>query len=676
MSDQPPEAHNEEAQQPRVSPGGLVTVAYLKARLDEGADHLGIFLPLVLDVISGLPNKYFSAAEVQEAIASQQLIVMPQDTINTLLRRAANHRLLTREAGRFRVADGADLSQAALKHAKAAVETDQLRLGEALATYAASRGRPRIPPEEALDLVLTFAEDHQVSLLLGAPPERESRRLPLVESDLIAQFLTGVVANDPALANTLNAILEGLVLYRAAFLPDLADVSRRFTNVTAVFDTGVVRQALGYEGIAPRLTLRETIDLLSTSGVACVVLDKSVQEIRRILRFYQDRLASTRGRLSIRPSDMARHFLTERYGPSDVQEMSALLDDEIVSAGFTIVPTPRHVAAFTHDEQKLAQRLVDPRTRDTTEPRIEHDVDCVAAVLTMRRGRRSSRIEDSGAVFVTSSRLVIENVRRWWEEDEGEFSFPPVVHIRALANLAWLKRPRTTGDLQLRQLVTLCSTAMKPSAGTWTRFLTHLDGLTRSNRLTEDQATAVIVSAIADRILRDAEDEAGDQDIDAATLDEVVERVIADYSSAAEQRLAVERQASEAQLSEAEAAYLAELERVTADAATRQAQAQAEAINVSEELRRRDLAIDARARKWASIVGGAVYWPLVVAVVIAAGFVLLKLTVDESWVGAVVAVAVLIFTGLEVFGAFSQVKQVRASAELRLHRRFRTFLGG
>ena len=35
---------------PTVTPGGLVTVAFLKARIDEGADHLGIFMPLVHDV--------------------------------------------------------------------------------------------------------------------------------------------------------------------------------------------------------------------------------------------------------------------------------------------------------------------------------------------------------------------------------------------------------------------------------------------------------------------------------------------------------------------------------------------------------------------------------------------------------------------------------------------------
>src|SRR5439155_25897518 len=112
--------------------------------------------------------------------------------------------------------------------------------------------------------------------------------------------------------------LEGLVLYHATFLPDLADVARRFSNLTVAFDTVLVRQALGYEGSAPRALLRETIDLLIASGVRCVVFDKTIREVQRILRFYQERLATSEGRSSIRPGPMARHFLTQRYAPSDV----------------------------------------------------------------------------------------------------------------------------------------------------------------------------------------------------------------------------------------------------------------------------------------------------------------------------------------------------------------------
>ena len=90
-------------------------------------------------------------------------------------------------------------------------------------------------------------------------------------------------------------MLEGLVLYHAAFLPDLSVAGQRFRNLKAVFDSGLVRQALGYEGVAPRALMRDTIDLLKASGVQCLVFDKTVDEVRNILVAYERRLGTSQG---------------------------------------------------------------------------------------------------------------------------------------------------------------------------------------------------------------------------------------------------------------------------------------------------------------------------------------------------------------------------------------------
>lgn len=89
------------ARVPKLHPSALVTVAYLKARLDEGSDHLGIFMPLLLDVIARRGDSYFLANEIQEDLVSAYSLVMPQPTIDTLLKRATRKRYLKREFGRY-----------------------------------------------------------------------------------------------------------------------------------------------------------------------------------------------------------------------------------------------------------------------------------------------------------------------------------------------------------------------------------------------------------------------------------------------------------------------------------------------------------------------------------------------------------------------------------------------
>src|ERR1022692_248337 len=122
---------------PKVRPGGLVTVAFLKARLDEGSDHLGIFMPLVFDVICRQGNQSFTTADIQEALAIRHRVTMPQEVVTTLLKRAIRDKCLLREAGRYRRNPGdRTLPLSDIDSEKAQIEQSQRTLADALRVHA------------------------------------------------------------------------------------------------------------------------------------------------------------------------------------------------------------------------------------------------------------------------------------------------------------------------------------------------------------------------------------------------------------------------------------------------------------------------------------------------------------------------------------------------------------
>jgi len=663
---------------PRVSAGGLVTVAFLKARLDEGDDHLGIFMPLVSDVLARLSAQSFTTADVQEALAATHGVAMPQDAVATLLKRATHKKYLLRESGRFRRNHDRPLPATNVADAKAEIEEAHQRLGEALQSHAAKRGMTLQSADAALDLLFKFLEREQVGLLLGsARRAAEGTDATQRERAILAEFLHEAISGDPALQSVIRGMLEGLVLYHAAFLPDFAGVNRSFRGLQVVFDSVLVRQALGYEGVGMRTLMRETVDLLKGSGVQCLVFDQTVHEIQRILAMYEDRLATTAGRSSLRPVPMARHFLTQRYSPSDVREMSALLATEVVAAGFQIQQAPRRVKKHTLGEEALAKRLADPVTKDALEPRVMHDVDCVAGVLTLRGGHRSHNIEDVRVVFATSSTLVIHNTRLWWEEDERETGIAPIVHIRGLANLAWLKRPSLCSDFKTRELVALCTAALRPTQETWRRFLKHLESLKVSQRLTSDEMTAIVVSAMSDRLLREAEMEGDDpNDIDAVTLDDIVERVRASYGASADERVHTVTEEYERKVSETEARAQAAVSEAEARAQEAISRGETAERTAAEVLRRRELAIEGRARKWASWISRGLQWLVAAILVAGAGALIIGHPFLGGGVGFVVGFLVVVFVVLELVGILRHVSEWRATLDLRLRTRLRNWLSG
>ena len=651
----------EDAEQLRS--GGLVTVAFLKAQVDSGSDQLGMFMPLVLDVLPKIASENFAAADVQAAIVNEHGISVPLHALTTLLKRVASKGLLRRESGRYWKTGTPTSEVAPVAGQKTIIEEEQAHLARELRRHAERRQLSLDSEEAALEILTSFIEDEHVSLLLRTP----SRRVPRVNDlsrAVVAEFVQSVVAADAALSAALGRMLEGLVLYHAVFQPNINPAAKTFKDLTVVFDSNLVRQALGYEGVAAQALMSETLDVLKAAGVSCLVFDKTVDEIRRILAMYEVRLATAAGRQSLHAVPMARHFLTKRYAPSDVREMTALLERDIAAAGLRIQRLPSRVPEFTAKETALARRLARPGApADDQEPRVVHDVDCVAGVLVMRRGHRSHSIEDAKAVFTTTSPLVIQNARAWWTEDEREAGIEPIVHIRALTNLAWLKRPKLAQNFKLRELIALCAAAMRPGQAIWDRFLRHLKTLQESNRITSDEATAIVVSSLSDELLRNAELEDDEShDIDATTLDEIVDRVKATYIEDSQRQTAA--------LKEQYARELADMSQKVRDATARAEQAERTAAEAS----RRDML---RVEKLSHRAAKIVRWTLqvIVAVSVLGGGAALVLGhhMPAGPVGTLVLVAILVFVFLEVVGILKHVSEGGVWLEAKLASFLRSF---
>lgn len=620
-------------EKPSISAGGLVTVAFLKAQLDSGNDHLGIFQPLILDAAKSFGSVSFVKQEVQERLATLHGVAMPQHVIGTLLDRQIRAGNIRRDAGRYQITSSMDLVPN-IDGSIRAINESQAFLGQSLLDHCKRRGFEVSTPDEALEILFRFLETEQVDLLLGGTSSitgaKDSSRK---ERLLTAEFIRDIVANDEQLSSVLNRMLEGLVLYHAAFLPDLSAANRKFQNFRVAFDSSLVRQAIGLEGEAARSLCAETIKLLKSSGVQCFVFEKSVDEIQRILSFYENQIGTTAGRNAIQGA-MARHLLTNRLAPSDLRQISALLTMKIQETGLVIMPMPPRQKATTSGESKLSERLASDHAKpDEIEARVQHDVDCIAGVLTLRGGHRSMTLENARAVFAADQPLVIRNVVRWWFQDEKENGIEPIAHIRALANLAWLKRPAVASTYKFRELISVCTVALRPTKDTWRKFLRHLEKLEREKTLSEAEMGAIIVSTTSDKLLREAEVAEG-EDIDITTLDEIVVKVKEEYASESKAKITI---------------LVKEHENEKAILAGQRDQALAAERSEREKVIARKTVSYDRAHRWAKQVGRLVGWLINIAL----GFGVFAILREHfegplnGWTAWILVVAIVVFYILE-----------------------------
>ncbi|MBS1882483.1 MAG: hypothetical protein JSS97_05945 [Actinobacteria bacterium] len=503
----------------------------MKVNFDSGHDHIAMFGPFVLDAVASISREDMTAAEVGQVIHSRDGLKIPLNTLKTLLGRAVKDGYLRREAGKyFRLDKPIDAED--VPRERIAAEHRQRRLASALREMADRQGIKLATDDEALALILCFLERYHVNLALDESPEVEEAQQddgPTADEKATAMFLRGVVEEDGELADVLDEMLQGYVLQNTLLLKDVDAASRNFQDLRVVFDSPLLFAALGLRGTALETSTLELARLLRDTNAVLEVFETTISEMRRILAVYEEKIGTSQGRGELRPSALTRHFLGKRSQPSDVREMAGLLELRLKKLGFNIREAPTRIPEFTLDETALAKELADEPGNEQI-PRVQHDVDCIAGVLTYRRGRVSASLDTAGAVFVSSGGMTVESGRSWYFRQGGK-GFPPIVHVIALSNYAWLKRPASASKLKVHELMALCNAALRPSPKAWSHFVEHLRRLEVEGELSSEELTTIVASDLTENVLA----ERGiDDESDAESLTEVIERVKAGYKDEAE----------------------------------------------------------------------------------------------------------------------------------------------
>ncbi len=506
---------------------GLATVAMLKANFDAGRDHIAMFGPFVIDAVASINRSDMAAEEVCQAMRQRHQLSIPLNTMKTLLGRMVKDGYLTREGGRYfrseKQINGDDVPRE-----RAEIEERQRVLA---AEFRSSRHAEELglrDDEEALAAILRFLERYHVDLALSdgvALSKTEgSDEIDSGAEVATALFLRDVITTEEESSQILGEMLEGWVLQSTLLLKDVSATTRKFKNLRVAFDSRLLFSALGLQGDDLERSTLELIGLLGDTGAVLEVFEPTIGEMRRILAVYEEKIGTTKGRLELHPTDLTRHLLNKRYQPSDVRQIAGLLEARIRKIGFNLRELPDRVAEYTLDEADLSRRLADDDGKEKS-ARVVHDVDCIAAIMTQRKGRTSDSLDNAGAVFVSDSRITVQTGRSWYAGQGGR-GCAPILHVLTLSNFAWLKRPASASKLKVHELMALCSAALRPTPEAWRHFIDHLRRLETEGELNDEEITAIVASELTENLLA----ERGiDAESDAASLTEVVERVKSGY---------------------------------------------------------------------------------------------------------------------------------------------------
>jgi hypothetical protein len=453
----------------------VLSLAMLKVNWDvRRHDYVEAFVPMAVECIRNSKSEVVSTAELQANLKSDFGLSFPQHAVKVLLIRALKRGFVRKENRVFRrVPERLEGSQFTVERDR--LLEDHESLLRALCRHSATLGIT-VTLQEAEQALEGYLGSSQFILSGRMEAGSVLPRGPAATRRMkyaVASFVQRLASEQSEEFAYLERVFRAILISNAMFLPEPANVVRMFRSTKVFVDCPLLMSALGFHGPERKAPCSELLSLLRETGAFVRCFAHTVEEIKGVLSYCSGQVergfAAQEGY-----SPSLQHFLLSGCSASDIELLSATLEQSIEELGVEVEPSPTYAGLEQHvvDELALRNALVGQvqYRRDVT---VDRDVKSVASVMLLRRGRRYSSVEDCRAVLVTSNTSLARAAGRFF----GDEQVGPAICDFTLTNLLWIKSPMAAPNLPRRTILANSFAAMQPNDHLWQRFTAELKTL-------------------------------------------------------------------------------------------------------------------------------------------------------------------------------------------------------
>ena len=513
----------------------LTSLAILKVNINRGRDYLEYLRPFVLHILSHHRPARITDRNVSKYIREQFGLVIPERTVQIVLKRISRKKYLTKNHGVYQISGNLPDSQLTTKQNQAKVHIDCVLTS--LLEFSRKFGRPLNSSDEAITAISSFLSEFDITCLRAylrgnALPDIDQKTRKNVV--LVGDYVRHIQKNEPQQFNSFLIIVQGHMLANALLCPDLQNAPNTYKKVTFYLDTPLLIHLLGCDGRARQDAIRELKLLLSELGASVATFSHSVDELQLVLQSVSAELESPNSSNEIVIE--ARRSGTTR---SDLLLLSETLEDELSKVGVKIVTTPKYVHEFQIDEREFARVLGNEISYRNPNAKTR-DIESVRSIYVIRADKSTPSVEKSRAVFVTSNTAFARAAWKFGQSHGSTRDVSSVITDFSLANMAWLKAPMGSLNIPTTQLLAFSYAALKPSRDLLDKYLSEIDRLTMKGKISERDHQLLRSSPAAYDELMDLT-LGEDVSLSEETVTEILERVSGEIRKEESEKLAVER---------------------------------------------------------------------------------------------------------------------------------------
>ncbi len=481
----------------------LISLAILKTNSDErGRSYVDNFVPFVADWMRSDGGSSFSPDDVAFGVQDRYAFKLPAGVARTVLGRAVRLGLGHMDHGRF-IPDANRLADSDLTQKRETARRQQNALVDRLRAYSESQHARQLTEGQAIDALLRHLDEHSVSLLKSMATGEPYQPSPASDFELdyiVSAFVIQIFERDPDGFSYLEGIVQGSMIASTLYLPNIAEVEKRFERTTAYFDTRILLRALGFEGPGTASSVRQAFDLAYELGAKLACFEHTFVEIQSVIHAAAASMGRRRTGAPMR--SVEAYFVANAYKESDVELLIESLPNKLRALRVRVLERPSHVKRLTLDEPVL-DGLLQERVgyRPEQEAARTHDLNSITSIYRLRDGESQKQLENCRAVFVTTNTPLVRATREFFTDQLVGWPLALVDHD--FTTLTWLKKPLAAPNLPRMQIIADCHAAIEPSPSMWLQYVREIEALQGRGEISEQSYYVLRFSPEARRALMD-----------------------------------------------------------------------------------------------------------------------------------------------------------------------------
>ncbi len=473
----------------------LTSLAILKVDIDERhRDYIGYLATFVLSVLETRRPEIVTDVVIAGLLAEEFGLRIPVKAVQHVLRRLARDGHLRKEHEAFFPAATLPRVDIGPKRQEAAERIQ--RVYDALCRFASAIQPTAVnwTNADAATAILGFLGRFAVDCLktyvfkttLPQVPNTGPRELYIVSC-----FVQHVYEKDPTLFEDFIVLIKGQMYANALTCPDLQSLEQKFDRVSFYLDTPVVLNLLGLQGRDAQQAAEELITLVRDLRGSLSVFEHTYEEIKGAIKYAAQRIND--------PQVTTRILREVRNSGVTLSDLLLCLDQlrEKLSVHYiNLRKTPPYQATFQIDESAF-QDVLEDEILYHGDQALLNDVNSVRSIYVLRRVAEPARLEDAGAIFVTTNSAFARAAYEFGKTHNSSKEVSSVITDYSLANVAWLKAPMKRPSLPEKETLALCYAALEPGKGLFRKYVEVMSQLTASGLISEEDHAILRLSPIA-----------------------------------------------------------------------------------------------------------------------------------------------------------------------------------